>query len=74
MALDGSQLKGTNGSSQWFLSRLTKEKPTARRVGEGSKTPKIFFEKNQNERLFTITLVLAIPIDIKNLNIKYSKK
>ena len=47
MALDGSQLKGTNGSSQWFLSRLTQEKPTARRVGEGSKTPRIFLEKNR---------------------------
>ena len=33
VALDGGLLKGTNGCSQWFLSRLAKEKPTARRAG-----------------------------------------
>ena len=32
IALDDSQLKRTNGCSQWFLSRLASEKPTARRV------------------------------------------
>ena len=32
MSLDGGQFKGTNGCSQWFLSRLEWEKPTARRV------------------------------------------
>ena len=32
MAPDGGQFKGMNGCSQWFLSRLAQEKPTAHRV------------------------------------------
>ena len=32
LAVGGGSLKETNGYSQWFLSRETQEKPTARRV------------------------------------------
>ena len=32
MSLDSGYFKRTNGCSQWFLSRLAKKKPTARRV------------------------------------------